>query len=295
MIGLAAFIVAAIVPAEGVRYGAGTAVATEKRYSTDAVKTTLRRVNGLETQVQRITVEMAQVSLGLDKDASIQRLQKAYNQFELNLSVLSEGDAAIGMPAPSDPKIKSALADIRLAWDIFRSNILQTVWEKDVSRTNLLILAELDQTVLVATTRAAKAYREKFLKGNMVSLNTVTLVKAERQSYLAAKISSEFWLIALDYEVPRLRPHLAEDVKQFGRVLTGLRNGDPELQIFQIDDPTLQAALRQTQAIWDHVLPQLNSVVAGQRHPIDRRDRLKGDLEQLRDNMEKVVDVLAKI
>jgi hypothetical protein len=123
----------------------------------------------------------------------------------------------------------------------------------------------------------------------------VTLIKAERQSYLAGKIASEFWLIALKYDVPRLRPRLAENVKRFSRVLKGLSKGDPELQIFHIDDPSLKAALSKTQAVWDHVLPHINSMVAGRPVPVEKHERVKADMEQLRDSMEKVVDVLAKL
>ena len=295
LVGAAAFVIALIAPAEYMRSGAGGAVAAQKQFSTDAVKTTLRRVSGLETQVQRITVEMAQIALNLDKSASVVRLQKAYNQFERNLSMLVRGDATIGIPAPSDPAIKGVLGDVQVAWNIFRSNVLQTILEKDVSRTNLFILAELDQTVIAATTHAKKVYRERFLSQKMVSLSTLTLIKAERQSYLAGKIAAEVWLIALNYEVPRLRPRLAENIKLFSRVLKGLSKGDPELQLFQIDDPSLQAALRRTQSVWDRVLPHVDAVVTGRGLPVDSHERVKGDMEKLRDNMEKVVDVLARL
>jgi len=239
--------------------------------------------------------KLAQIALNLDKSAGIARLQKAYNQFERNLSILGRGDRAIGIPAPSDPAIKEALGDVQVAWNIFKSNVLQTILEKDVSRPNVFILAELEQTVVAATTQAKKVYREKFLKQKMVSLSTLTLIKAERQSYLAGKISAEFWLIALKYEVPRLRPRLAENVRRFSRVLKGLSKGDPELQLFQIDDPTLQATLRQTQAVWDQVLPRIDAVVAGRDAPADTHERVKGDMEKLRDSMDKVVDVLARL
>ncbi len=295
LIGVAAFAIALIAPADYMRSSAGGVAAAEKQFSTDAVKTTLRRVNGLETQVQRIMVEMAQISLNLDKTAGIARLQKAYNQFERNLSILGRGDPAIGIPAPSDPAIKEALGDVQVAWNIFKGSVLRTILVKDVTRANLIILAELEQTVIAANTQAKKAYREKFLKQKMVSLSTLTLIKAERQSYLAGKISAEFWLIALKYEVPRLRPRLAENVRRFSRVLKGLSNGDPELQLFQIDDPTLQAALRQTQAAWDQVLPSIDAVVAGRDVPANKHERIKGDMEKLRDSMDKVVDVLARL
>ena len=295
LIGMAVFVIALIAPAEHMRSGSGRAAAAEKQFSTDAVKTTLRRVNGLETQVQRITVEMAQIALNLDKSASVVRLQKAYNRFEQNLSILARGDAAIGIPAPSDPKIKGALGEVQVAWNTFRSNVLQTILKKDVSRTNLVILAELDQTLIAATTQAQKAYREKFLSQKMVSLSTLTLIQAERQSYLAGRITAEIWLITLNYEVSRLRPRLAENVKRFSRVLKGLRKGDPELQLFPIDNPSLRAALRRTQSVWERVLPHVDAVVTGRGLPTELHVRVRGDMEKLRDTMEKVVDVLARL
>lgn len=293
LVGAAAFAIAMIAPADYMRSDAGLAAAAEKQFSTDAVKTTLRRVNGLETQVQRIMVEMAQIALNLDKSAGVARLQKAYNQFDRNLSILAQGDAAIGMPAPSDPAVKGTLDELQVAWKIFSGNVLRTILKKEVTRANLIILAELEKTVIAATTQAKSVYREKFLNQKMVSLSTLTLIKAERQSYLAGKIAAEFWLIALKYEVPRLRPRLAENARRFSRVLKGLSKGDPEQQLFQIDDPTLQAALRQTQAVWDRVLPLVDSVVAGRESSADTLERVKGDMEKLRDSMDRVVDVLA--
>lgn len=295
LIGAAAFAVAMAAPVGYVRDGAGLSAAAEKKFSTDAVKTTLRRVNGLETQVQRITVEMAQIALDLDKAAGFERLQKAYNQFEHTLSILARGDAAIGIPAPSDPAIKAALDDVRVAWSIFKTNVLQTILDKSVTRANVFVLVALEQTVNSATTQAKRVYREKFLKRTMVSLNTLTLVKAERQSYLAAKLATEFWLIALDYEVPRLRPELGKNAKLFSRVLTGLSKGDPELQLFPIDDPALHAVLRRTQAAWERVLPHIDSVVEGRAPSTDTRQQVKADMEALRDTMDKVVSVLGNL
>lgn len=295
LVAAAAFVIVLTAPAEMMRSGAALAAAPDKQFSTDAVKTTLRRVNGLETQVQRITVEIAQIALNLDKAAGIGRLQKAYNQFDHNFSNLVRGDDAIGIPAPTDPAIKGSLGDVQAAWDIFRSNVLRTILDKDVTRADLIILAELEQTVIAATTQAKKAYQEKYLKQTMVSLNTLTLIKAEQQSYLAGKIASEFWLIALNYEVSRLRPRLAEDVKSFDRVLKGLSEGDPELQIFKMEDPALKTALRRTQVVWDQVMPRLNTVAAGGALPTDMHEHVKGQMEKLRDSMEKVVDVLARL
>ena len=262
--------------------------------SSNVLKTILRKVNQLESQAQRITVSIAHLSLGFDREANLARLRAAHEGFEENLAKLSAGDPSIGLPRP-EPKMQEILRELRLAWDINKGVGLDVMESGEAALKDIAIAAQLDQMVIDAAVRAREEYEKKYLKNNLVSIDVLALIQAEQQSFRIEKMAKQLLLIAMKYDVDVQREQLAASTVIFNRVLHGMIDGDPELQLIPVRNPALRTELIRTKDAWSRVQPQFKSAAKGNPVAMEDLKVITADIELLSDSTHKALDIIEKL
>jgi len=291
---IAAFGVSFCGPGWIVSLGDGSAAAAQETRSSNSLKTILRKVNELEAQAQRITVSIAHLSLGFDKENNLARLRTAHEGFEKNLDKLYSGDASIGLPPPNRAML-GILGDLRLAWEIHKGVGLDVIVTGEATRKDIAIAAQLDQMVIDAAVKARKAYQQKYLKNNLVSIDVLTLIQAEQQSFRIEKMAKRLLLIAMEYDVDKQREQLAASTLIFNRVLNGMIEGDPELQLIPARNPALRAELIRSKDAWGRVQPQFKSAAKGSPLAIEDLKIITADIELLSESAQKALDLIEKM
>lgn len=280
-------------PWVGPKDSGGAAVAQQTR-SSNSLKTILRKVNELEAQAQRITLSIARLSLGFDKESNLERLRAAHEGFESNLATLNKGDASIGLPPPS-PETLEILRDLRLAWDIHKGVGLDVIVTGEAKRTDIAIAAQLDQQVIDSAVKARQAYQKKYLKNNLVSIDVLALIQAEEQSFRIEKMAKRLLLIAMNYDVDKQREELAASTVIFNRVLNGMIEGDTDLQLIPVRDPSLRAELIRSKDAWRRVQPQFKSAAKGTQITVEDLKIITSDIDALSESTQKALDILEKL
>lgn len=273
----------------------GQAAAAEGKRSSNSIKTILRTVDELEAHAQRITLSIAQLTLGFDIDANLTRLRNAHNGFEQTLEKMFKGDESIGLPPPSGPKMVGVLGELRVAWDIHKGVSRDVIEAGQATRKDLAIAAQLDQMVIDAAIKAREAYQEKYLGNNLVSIDVLALIQAEQQAFRVEKMAKRLLLIALEYDVEKQREHLATSTLIFNRVLNGMIDGDSELRLIPVRDPALRTELARSKRAWARVQPQLDLAVKGTPPAIDELRIVDGEMELLLQSTEKAIDIIEKM
>lgn len=303
LLAVLAFGVALTGPRPAVFQGRVQTAAAQSQTSIAAIKQIMRIVDALETQAQRMTVEMALLVLsgdasagtGFNLDSSLARLGIAHDYFEQLLGTLANGDKSIGLSAPSDPSILRALAELRAAWDIHKHEVGQVLERQRATRANLAVSAQLDKSVIDAASKTKKVFEDKLLKNKLISIDVLTLIKAEHQSFLIEKMAKNYLLIAVGYDAEKQRVQLAESAKRFDRVLNGLIGGDSQLQLMPARDAHLRAELSRVVYIWVRVKPQLDAAARNGKPDGETLKRVKSDMETLFQGMKKSVDIIEKL
>jgi hypothetical protein len=274
--------------------GDGLAAAAQGTRSSNSLKTILRKVNELEAQAQRITVSIAHLFLGFDQENNLVRLRAAHEGFEQNLANLNKGDPSIGLPPPG-PEMHEMLRSLRLAWDIHKGVGLDVIVSGKATRKDIAIAAQLDQMVIDAAVKARREYQRSYLKNNLVSIDVLALIQAEEQSFRIEKMAKRLLLIAMEYDVDKQREQLAASTVIFNRVLNGMLDGDPELQLIPVRNSALRAELIRAKDAWGRVQPQFKAAAKGGQVAMDDLKVITADIELLSESTQKALDILEKL
>ncbi len=258
-----------------------------ERYSQEAIKQALRYVEGLEVQGQRLMTEALQVALGIEPVRSMAEFRKSRTHFINVLRTLQTGDAAIGLPVPQDPKLVSALEALRAVWDQVDPMFARFLAAEEISRTDVVLLAEFDAILVDLARQVEQAYEETFAKSNLASVAMITVVKAEHLSYLIERMQTEMLLIVYGHDVEKERELLAASYAEFEETLSGLMFGSPELKLIPPPHAEIELKLGAVQGKWNEIAPVLQKLTkdgqldrAGATELVNRMEPLYQEMKQ---------------
>ncbi len=274
--------------------GGGMSAAAQATRSSNSLKTILRKVNEMEAQAQRITLSIAHLSLGFDKETNLSRLRTAYEGFEKNLAKMKLGDPSIGLP-PANPEMREMLGALGRAWEIHKGVGLDVIVTGEAARKDIAIAAQLDQMVIDAAVKARQAYQKKYLNNNLISIDVLALIQAEEQSFRIEKMAKRLVLIAMKYDLDEQREQLAASTVIFNRVLNGMLDGDPELQLIPVRNPALRAELIRSKDAWGRVQPQFKSAATGGPVAVEDLKIITADIELLSESTQNALQILEKL
>jgi twitching motility protein PilJ len=204
---------------------------------------------------QRIAKNATEAASG--KLQAFKLLAEARNDFEMRWGYLKKGDPATGLPAaPSG--VHDELRNVQSDWDTLRKS------------TDVILASE--QTVLslhqVAATLAETVPQLQIEYEKVVEIllqnraPTSQVVLAQRQALLAERIlGSVNTVLAGDETAVQAADAFGRDASQFGRVLSGMLDGDPTLRISQVEDHDARARLGEIAELFQFVSGSVDEIL----------------------------------
>jgi len=202
---------------------------------------------------QKLTKELLLTALNVDAASNLQNAVKTAGIFDKTLHGLRDGSKELGLPPTQDKAILSQLDQIGALWSEYHElvNVISTAGTvtpeqvKRLAAINLPLLDQLNGCVSLYENQA----RSGSLSGNPALAIAVNL--AGRQRMLSQKMTKEFCLLALGYEPEKTRLQLQETTQLFTRTMTGLSNGDKELELSpSINTPEIAEQLKMVNMQW---------------------------------------------
>jgi hypothetical protein len=223
--------------------------ATSYAAPTAAEYGTILNLSGKQRMLsQKMSKEAMLIALSTNVDKNVESLQKTTSLFDKTLKGLKNGDASLGLPPTEDLVILSQLAIVESIWQEFYPLMKQVIDNKSVTPEQLEAIASKNLPLLKEMNKAVGLYEKDAQKGGLKAdpgLAT-TLNLSGKQRMLTQKMSKEFMLVALDYNIDDTKIALQGTYELFDKTLTGLIEGDDELGL----PATTQ----------DHILSQLDTV-----------------------------------
>lgn len=204
---------------------------------------------------QRIAKNATEAAAG--KAQAFKLLADARNDFDMRWGFLRKGDKATGLPP--------APLGVRDEWQA-----VQADWESLRKSTDVILASE--QTVLslhqVAATLAEtipqlQVEYEKVVEILLQSRAPAAQVAvAQRQSLLAERIlGSVNKVLSGDDTAVQAADTFGRDASQFGRVLSGMLDGNITMRIAQVDDPDARARLTEIAELFQFVSGSVDEIL----------------------------------
>ncbi|KFE57396.1 methyl-accepting chemotaxis protein [Pseudomonas syringae] len=204
---------------------------------------------------QRIAKNATEAAAG--KPQAFKLLADARNDFDMRWGFLRKGDKATGLP-PAPLAVRDELQAVQADWEALRKS------------TDVILATE--QTVLslhqVAATLAEtipqlQVEYEKVVEILLQSRAPASQVAvAQRQSLLAERIlGSVNKVLSGDDTAVQAADTFGRDASQFGRVLSGMLEGNVTMRIAQVDDPDARARLAEIAELFQFVSGSVDEIL----------------------------------
>lgn len=241
---------------------------------------------------QRVISAACLLSLGVDPSAQELALIEAHDVFGATLDQLEQGNPAIQLPPSTEPVVRSAIAQSRLAWAPVATAI-EAILAGDAGGERLSHIAAAEPALLVASQNLVTALDSTGARDPARAAEARALDLAARQRALSQAALKEACLITAA-GVTHLdpAPHVAAlntRVAMFEDTAGTLRAGDEDLGIAPPPGGDAETALDTVQETWQDIRGLLNPALEGQPMDLDALEDLARDYEVLLPQLEDVV------
>jgi len=204
---------------------------------------------------QRIAKNATEAAAG--KAAAFKLLTDARNDFDLRWGFLRKGDKATGLP-PAPHEVREELQAVQNDWETLRKS------------TDVILASE--QTVLslhqVAATLAETIPQLQIEYDKVVEIllqsraPATQIALAQRQSLLAERIlGSVNKVLSGDDTAVQAADSFGRDASQFGRVLSGMLEGNATLKITQVEDRDARTRLAEISELFEFVSGSVDEIL----------------------------------
>ena len=216
---------------------------------------------------QKATKEALLIMVGYQAERNAHNLLQTSALFDLTLSGLKTGSPALRLPASRDPYILTQIDKVNGLWKPLHERFkgIAEGQARHVDELDILavssgqVLKQMNQVVLLFEQHGAKTGLAKAPElARVINL-------AGRQRMLIQKMTKEYLLIFLGYQVEQMQLNLLESFSVFERSLKGLRDGDPTLILPANEDANIERQLQHVESLWLSFRPMLEkAAIAGQ-------------------------------
>ncbi|WP_082878600.1 MULTISPECIES: type IV pili methyl-accepting chemotaxis transducer N-terminal domain-containing protein [unclassified Oleiphilus] len=184
---------------------------------------------------QKMSKEVTLVALGVDAEQHIKNLSATSDLFDRTLKGLRDGDAELGLPSTESKRIVRQLDKVDGIWAEFYPVIKDVIGSGAVTQDQLSLIAEKNLPLLKQMNKAVGLYEKDAKKnGTEASPELATTINlAGKQRMLTQKMSKEYFLVALGFDVENNKLNLLDTYSLFDQTLFGLRDGDDILRFIR--------------------------------------------------------------
>lgn len=213
---------------------------------------------------QKMSKEALFVASNVNADEMRASLAKTTSLFEITLAGLRDGDASVGLPATENKRIVKQLDKVNSLYLELKPIFESIAQGSTPSSDELNTLATKNVPLLKEMNKAVKMYErgaKKVLAGNSDSAIVINL--AGKQRMLTQKMAKEALLINLGIDQDNSRLNLRETTSLFDRTLTGLLDGDADLELPGTQDETIRSQLGTVSSNWTNLKPIFDGALTG--------------------------------
>ncbi|WCE30322.1 type IV pili methyl-accepting chemotaxis transducer N-terminal domain-containing protein [Vibrio sp. SCSIO 43137] len=206
---------------------------------------------------QKMSKEVALVALGVEAENNLKNLAATSSLFDKTLKGLRDGDNSLGLPATESKRILRQLTKVDEIWAGFYPVVKQIIASKTVNEQQLDSIAKQNLPLLKQMNKAVGLYEKDAKKTGLKSAPglAATLNLSGKQRMLSQKMSKEYFLIALGYQVEDNKLNLLETYSLFDRTLKGLKDGDDTLDLPGTKPEHIRQQLDVVNGLWQEFQP----------------------------------------
>jgi twitching motility protein PilJ len=239
-----------------------------------------------EVLSQRISKFAGQANRGLP--ATFDALTKYREEFATNLKLLQAGDPESGMPPATDDVVQEKLNRVVASWNKYNGDASVIIDARGVVvalREIVRLINENSAQLLALTDEVATLMAQKGATPDQVYI-------ASRQLMLSQRIINNVNRVLEGGEgAVTAADRFGRDAALYGRVITGLLEGDKSLNIRAVDDDEVLAKVEEVSDLFDMLGQQVSGIL--ERSPemflvseavqniLDNSDGLLDSLEEL--------------
>ncbi len=213
------------------------------------------------TLTHHILMEFLLAAQGVDTADKLEDLRRVHAECEAILRGLRHGDEGLALSGTTNPEILDDIDLVELHWARFADKLLDSVDSGAVTAEQVADIDRLSGPLLSSMDAMVSAFEYFAYGGRTFSVLSQTVGVAQKQSSLTHKMARQVLLIAYGHEVERNQIRLAESFETFGRVLTGLVSGDPELRVLPAPTPALKEQYAVVERLWADFRPIIESTL----------------------------------
>lgn len=265
------------------------------QFSTQATSQTVRHIDTLPTQAERMSAELMLITLGIDTDARLMQLRDARNGFVAVLNGLRYGDTMMEVPLLDEPEVTDAVSRVDALWPDFDDIVFRGMSDRTLSEEDVRALSELTPGLTEAAEKASDAFGAVFAGGNIPSILVVTTLQCEAQALLVQRMLREYLMIAYGHNIEMNGQMLEQGYQQFDQVLAGLAGGDAALRILPAPTPEIAERLAMVERQWQLVRPFLAMAGENGRVSPDQAQRVAQGGDALYREMIAIAELYAEL
>ncbi|WP_268798440.1 methyl-accepting chemotaxis protein [Pseudomonas huanghezhanensis] len=215
---------------------------------------------------QRIAKNATEAAAG--KAAAFKLLADARNDFDLRWQHLKKGDPKTGLPA-APANVEGELKDVQNDWENLRKSTDVILSREQTVLSLHQVAATLAETIPQLQVESEKVV--DILLQTRAPASQVAL--AQRQSLLAERILGAVnTVLSGDETAVQAADAFGRDANQFGRVLSGMLEGNPALKITQVEDRDARARLAEIAELFQFVSGSVDEILETSPELLDVRE-----------------------
>lgn len=201
---------------------------------------------------QKMSKEVTLIALGVDVEQNLRNLQASSTLFDRTLKGLRDGDPELGLPPTTSKRILRQLDKTNRIWTEFYPTIRAISASGSVTPKQLSLVVEKNLPLLKQMNKSVGLYEKEAKKRGLEATPSLatTINLAGRQRMLTQKMSKEYFLVALGFELENNKLNLLDTYSLFDQTLLGLRNGDKYLGLPPTAQAPILAQLKVVEGLW---------------------------------------------
>ena len=204
---------------------------------------------------QRIAKNATEAAAG--KAAAFKLLTDARNDFDMRWGFLRKGDKATGLP-PAPHEVRDELQAVQDDWETLRKSTDVILASEQTVLSLHQVAATLAETIPQLQVEYDKVV--EILLQSRAPASQIAL--AQRQSLLAERIlGSVNKVLSGDDTAVQAADSFGRDASQFGRVLSGMLDGNATLKITQVEDRDARTRLAEISELFEFVSGSVDEIL----------------------------------
>lgn len=204
---------------------------------------------------QRIAKNATEAAAG--KSKAFKLLADARNDFDMRWGYLRKGDKATGLP-PAPQGVRDELLAVQTDWEALRKSTDMILANEQTVLSLHQVAATLAETIPQLQVEYDKVV--DILLQSRAPASQVAV--AQRQSLLAERIlGSVNKVLSGDDTAVQAADAFGRDASQFGRVLSGMLDGNVNLRIAQVEDPDARTRLAEIAELFQFVSGSVDEIL----------------------------------